>query len=80
VGLWEYFDENGQLMSRTNWKDGEEDGPYETFHENSQLKYRGNHIDGRSDGLFEYFDEDGNLTGAEMWRNGELVETKVRPF
>ncbi len=36
-GLEEYYSENGQLMDKLNFKDGELDGLYETYYENGEL-------------------------------------------
>ena len=74
TGIVESFHGNGQLSSRGNFVDGEQDGLWEEFDEDGQLEMRGNYIDGEPVGLFEFFDENGNLTETRMYRNGELVE------
>jgi antitoxin component YwqK of YwqJK toxin-antitoxin module len=61
TGIEESFHENGQLMVRTNYKNGQQEGLYEWFYENGQLSWRGNYKNGKQDGLWEYFDSDGNL-------------------
>lgn len=71
--------QDGTLMFRANYKDGEYDGLFEEFYENGQLKIRVNYIDGKEDGLYEEFDIDGNLTETETYRNGELVEENDNP-
>ena len=74
TGIVESFHGNGQLSSRGNFVDGEQDGLWEEFDEDGQLEMRGNYIDGEPVGLFEFFDENGNLTRAGMFRNGVRVE------
>ena len=40
-GPYEIYHENGQLMMKGTFKDGELDGPYEFYYENGQLEARG---------------------------------------
>ena len=47
TGIVEEFYEDGQLLSRKNYKDGEQYGLIEGFHENGQLWSRGNSKDGK---------------------------------
>ena len=36
-GLWEEYEENGQLWSKENYKNGIPDGPWEIFNEEGKL-------------------------------------------
>ena len=70
TGIVEEFDEGGQLLSRGNYIDGEQNGLYEEFYENGQLSERGNYIDGLQDGLFEMFHENGQLQYRGNYTDG----------
>ena len=61
TGIEVVFHENGQLLTRSNYIDGEENGLHETFRENGQLRVRTNYKDGKPDGLQVYMDEDGRI-------------------
>ena len=71
TGIVEEFYEDGQLLSRKNYIDGKEDGPYELFYENGQLNTRGNYIDGKEDGLFEEFYRNGQLFSRKNLKDGK---------
>jgi len=79
TGIVDTFWNNGQLQTRTKFKDGKEDGLMEWFHVNGRLWWRGNYKDGKQDGLWEFFDEYGNLTSTQTWENGEVVKTNLNP-
>jgi len=64
-GLLEEFHDNGQLVSRSNYKNGKQDGPWEDYYKNGQLQVRENYKNGKRDGPVKYFDEGDNLTKTE---------------
>ena len=53
MGAGGMYDEDGQLESRYNFKDGEKDGLWEEYYKNGQLKSKENYKDGKKDGLME---------------------------
>ena len=53
-GVVETFHKNGQLESRTNYRDGKQDSFWERFYENGQVEIRRHfNINGERDGLWE---------------------------
>ena len=88
-GLSEWYFQNGQLASKSNYKDGKQDGlserydqngkdisnsSWEYYYENGQLKQKGNFKDGELDGLFEWYDENGQLISKTCFKNGETTD------
>ena len=60
-GPYETYHENGQLLSKGTYKDGElVDGPYESYHENGQLMVKGTMKDNEECG--EWFEEGETVT------------------
>ena len=71
TGVVESFYENGQLSSRTNYKDGKKEGFYKRFHRNDELMVKGNFKGGKADGLFELFYENGQLKSGGYFIDGK---------
>jgi antitoxin component YwqK of YwqJK toxin-antitoxin module len=44
-GPYEIYHENGQLMMKGTFKDGELDGPVESYYDNGELSYKGTYKD-----------------------------------
>ena len=64
-GVVETHYRNGQLESRTNYKNNELDGLHETWSKNGQLKSRTNYKNGKLDGLRESWYENGKPRSEE---------------
>ncbi len=60
-GPFESYLKNGQLKSKANYKDGENNGLYERYHDNGQLHYKTNYKDGKLNGDWKYYNEDGTI-------------------
>ena len=60
-GPFEWFYDNGQLMTRENYKDDKLDGLRERFYDNGQSETRGNLKDNEKFGLWESFYDNGQL-------------------
>ena len=71
TGAVKDFYENGQLSSRLNYKNGEQDGLTEWFHENGQVGERGYYKNGEREGLTEIFNANGQLSSRYNYKNGE---------
>ncbi|SVC96321.1 uncharacterized protein METZ01_LOCUS349175 [marine metagenome] len=41
-GPFEMYHQNGQIINKSTFKDGEFDGPYESYYNNGQLQEKGN--------------------------------------
>ena len=79
-GLVETFYENGQLESKSNYKDGKPDGLWEVFYFISNnnpfvlhglIKTRKNYNNGKQDGLSEWFVENGQLWSRKNYKDGK---------
>ena len=66
----DYF-ENDRLWSRTNYKDGKENGLREIFYENGQLRQSAKFKDGKFDGLIEHYYENGQLKNKGNYKDGK---------
>jgi antitoxin component YwqK of YwqJK toxin-antitoxin module len=71
TGMVKSLYENGQLMDKGNFKDGEPDGPWVFYHENGQLSEKGNYKDGSRDGPWVEYYENGQL-----WAKGNFKDDK----
>ena len=67
----ESYLENGQLILRENFKNGERDGPYESYYYNGQLEFKGTFKDGKGDGPYEFYYENGQLEGEGIFKDGK---------
>lgn len=63
-----YYD-NGQLESRSNYKDDKLNGLYETWYKNGQLKARGIYKDDKLEGLWEIWYLNGQLMSRTYYEN-----------
>jgi hypothetical protein len=70
TGIAVTFHENGQIKSKTTYKDGKREGLIEWFWENGQLGQTGNLKNGKKEGLFEMFDHNGRLVFTSNYKNG----------
>ena len=73
-GLWEFFYENGNIESRTSFKDGKKDGIEEWFYKNGNILCRTPYKEGKTDGTQKFYDEQGNITLTQHWKDGEIIE------
>ena len=64
--------ENGDLVSKGNYKDGKKEGLWEQYYRNGQLLWKINYEDGKQeDGLFLIFYADGNLREMQTYIDGK---------
>lgn len=61
TGIAEWYYENGQLMERTEYRNGVMHGLSESYHPNGQLSYRGKYSSDIQIGVSEYYEDDGYL-------------------
>ena len=61
---------NGQLQSRTTYKDGKLNGLREEWHDNGQPGIRETYKDGKLEGLRETWDKDGKLKESATYKDG----------
>lgn len=73
-GIWEWFDENGNIRRRATFKEGKWDGIEEWFYPNGNIRSRISYKEGKKDGIHEWFDEWGNITTTTLWKDGEIIE------
>ena len=67
----EYW-ENGQLMFKTTFKDGELNGIFVEYYENGQLQFKDTYKDGELNGPSEWYQENGQLRYKSILKDGEL--------
>ena len=72
TGIEETFHENGQLLEKSNYVDGELYGLSELFYKSGQLELRRNYIDDELNGLHEEFDENGQFILRMNFIDGEV--------
>tara|TARA_B100000470_G_scaffold75298_1_gene57834 strand:+ start:44 stop:379 length:336 start_codon:yes stop_codon:yes gene_type:complete len=70
-GPYEIYHENGQLMMKGTFKDGELDGPYEFYYENGQLDSKGTMKDRVLDGPVESYYDNGELSYKGTYKDDE---------
>jgi antitoxin component YwqK of YwqJK toxin-antitoxin module len=70
-GPYEIYHDNGQLLSKGTYKDGEGDGPLEIYWDNGQLRAKSTWKVGVQDGPRENYDENGQLMSTGIYTNGE---------
>ncbi|MDC1474913.1 toxin-antitoxin system YwqK family antitoxin [Gammaproteobacteria bacterium] len=73
-GLWNGVRKtstNGNVVSKTIYKDGEKDGLDEMFKEDGQLNWRKNYKDGEQHGLEEVYYKNGQLNWRSNYKDGE---------
>lgn len=70
-GMYEEFDEDGDLLKRAYYYDGLLEGPYYVYHQDGEsVMIECTYIAGKKEGEFYEFDEDANLISRRHYRNG----------
>lgn len=69
-GVFERWDERGQLYERTMYVDGNKEGLYEKWHGNGLLQTQGQYVHGRKDGVWRQWHVNGVLAVQETYVNG----------
>lgn len=70
-GLVTYYDEKGQNMGQSTFKDGILNGAFTIFYPNGKLKSRGTYLDGNTDKSLSF-----NYRGLEDWNEEYDLATK----
>jgi hypothetical protein len=58
-GVWVDYHENGQLFTKSNYKNDKREGAWVGYYENGQLLYKGNYKNDLSEGTWFFYDVDG---------------------
>ena len=69
-GIWELYDENGQLREYQEFKLGKLCGMQFHYFESGAISWKGNNVDGKMDGIWEWYGEDGVLRQATEYKDG----------
>ena len=77
-GEWIWYYENGELSSKSNYKDGKEDGEWLWYHRNGQLQTKGNYKNDKQEGEYLSYYKNGQLWAKDIYKNGQLIET-IKP-
>ena len=70
-GVVETYYDNGQLLTRANYKDDKYEGSYESWYENGQQWERETYKDGKLDGLREMWYPTGQQLSRANYKDGE---------
>jgi antitoxin component YwqK of YwqJK toxin-antitoxin module len=73
-GYWEEYYDNGQLMRKGNFVNGNRDGYWEEYRPNGQLLWKGNYVNGNLDGYWEWYYSNGQLMSKGNYVNGRFQE------
>jgi antitoxin component YwqK of YwqJK toxin-antitoxin module len=65
--------ENGQLETKTIYKEGKRIGLSEGYYENGQLKYKSNHKEGKRVGISVWYYENGQLETKTIYKEGKRI-------
>lgn len=69
-GLCIYYYENGNIQSKTFFKDDIINGSHTVFRESGLLQYEENYYYGRLHGVKKYYDVDGRLSAIQYYKDG----------
>ena len=70
-GMYEEFDEDGDLLKRAYYYDGLLEGPYYVYHQDSdRVMVECTYRSGKKEGEFYEYDEDENLISRRHYRDG----------
>ena len=79
-GYWECYYENGQLMSKGNFVNGNREGYWEWYRSDGQLWCKGNLVNGHRKGYWEFYKDytydNGQLMSKGNYVNGKFQEEK----
>jgi len=68
-GYWEWYYNNGTLMCRGNYINGDYDGYWEEYYGDGNTWSKGNFINGTRDGYWEFYNRDGRLDEIIFYDN-----------
>ena len=69
-GIWEIYDEKGNLNTVCTIIDGVENGVWNVFYENGKLEICGNYINGERDGVWKSYHRNGIPSGKTSYTYG----------
>lgn len=69
-GEWIQYHENGNLMLKTNYKNGELDGMLESWYFTGKPQFRGSYVKNKKEGPWKIFKPDGTLRYEIVYNNG----------
>lgn len=72
-GLYICWSRNGNLHTKTFYKNNKLDGQYQQYHTNSNLWYQGNYQDGKKIGIWTEYHENKILKQYECYDEGNLI-------
>lgn len=76
-GVWNGWDEEGNLKYKGGYLNGKEDGKWVGYHANGKTKYEGVYKDGNQIGTWKYYNKKGKMTTEEKYNaEGKVVKSK----
>jgi hypothetical protein len=76
IGLWTFFDEQGNKTGTAQLKDGNFHGEVVELHRNGKVKKVERYVQNSREGAVEEFAEDGTLVKKTEWRNNRKVAAR----
>ncbi len=71
VGVWKYYDGNGNIQSESTYRDGQLHGMLVRYHPNGQISEKTNYELGQSTGAFVAYYSDGALSQTGCFHEGQ---------
>jgi hypothetical protein len=71
-GLWEEFNQAGNISSRFNYKNGYHHGICEKFNQAGNISSRFNYKNDKLHGICEIFNQAGNLESKSTYKDGKI--------
>jgi len=73
-GSWEYYYDDGQLLSKGNYVAGKQHGSWEYYYDDGQLLSKGNYVAGKEHGSWEVYYDNGKLRSKGFYDQGNKVD------
>ena len=73
-GTFRFYNENGQLISKSNFKDGLQDGDFFSFYDNGSVEIKGFYKDDRPHGEWRYYSLFNILERKVQFENGKEIK------
>ena len=73
-GYWEYYHNNGKLLSKGSYINDKRDGYWESYWDTGEVGAKGSLINGKKDGIWEWYWNTGEIMSKELYANDILVK------
>ena len=73
-GSYTYYYETGAVRSKSNYKNGLQDGEFAAWYSNNQREVVGSYVDGKQHGKWSWWHENGMRKAIANYEHGQLTE------